>query len=432
MTACKKQSYASSKDSSSMMSLEVRLLEVPNIPPYFRCPITFNLMGDPVSLCTGVSYDRESIERWLDEGHNTCPVTMQVLQDQALIPNHTLRRLIQDWCVVNGARGVDRIPTPKIPAEPRQVQLMLIDVSNRFMLHQNLMQIRALAVESENNRKCLVEAGAIPVLASLLTARDDFNEQTEDTETSTNDSITVETSENALAILALLPLRDQLWLHDLKESKQLASICWFLSYGASGDARSNAAMLLGKLASEDDAFKSTITFLDGAMEGLVSLLEEGVDSNSKGVVAALECLAAICVTKRNRVQAENAGVVPQLLKLLTASETEIAESVVPVLELFSGCAEVRATVCEHKLAIPALVKILATGSVASKKALGILWVICRSSPDIEVHLMAIRAGMFAKLLILVQSDHSPETKAKASELLKLLQRSWNESSQVML
>jgi hypothetical protein len=37
-----------------------------------------------------------------------CPVTRAPLADYTLIPNHTLRRLIQEWCV-------ERIPTPADP-----------------------------------------------------------------------------------------------------------------------------------------------------------------------------------------------------------------------------------------------------------------------------------------------------------------------------
>lgn len=48
------------------------------VPSFFRCPISLDLMKSPVSLCTGVTYDRSSIQRWLDGGNNTCPATMQV------------------------------------------------------------------------------------------------------------------------------------------------------------------------------------------------------------------------------------------------------------------------------------------------------------------------------------------------------------------
>ena len=87
------------------------LLDV-TVPSYLRCSISLELMRDLVTLCTGITYDRESIETWLDAGNNVCPITNQALDSQEMIPNHTVRRVIQDWCVDNSASGIERIPTP--------------------------------------------------------------------------------------------------------------------------------------------------------------------------------------------------------------------------------------------------------------------------------------------------------------------------------
>lgn len=60
-----------------------------------RCPITLEVMKDPVIAGDGHSYEREAIERWL-VGHRTSPLTGRVIQNSQLIPNHRLRVLIQD------------------------------------------------------------------------------------------------------------------------------------------------------------------------------------------------------------------------------------------------------------------------------------------------------------------------------------------------
>ncbi|QHO02385.1 U-box domain-containing protein 26-like isoform X2 [Arachis hypogaea] len=67
------------------------------IPHVFRCPISLDLFEDPVTLCTGQTYDRSSIEKWLGTGNLICPVTMQKLHDPSIVPNHTLRHLIHQW-----------------------------------------------------------------------------------------------------------------------------------------------------------------------------------------------------------------------------------------------------------------------------------------------------------------------------------------------
>jgi hypothetical protein len=44
------------------------------IPPYFLCPISFQIMKDLVSTVIGITYDRESIEKWLMKAKNcVCP-----------------------------------------------------------------------------------------------------------------------------------------------------------------------------------------------------------------------------------------------------------------------------------------------------------------------------------------------------------------------
>lgn len=66
----------------------------PPTPAAFRCPISLEVMRSPVSLPTGATYDRASIQRWLDSGHRTCPATRLPLASTDLVPNLLLRRLI--------------------------------------------------------------------------------------------------------------------------------------------------------------------------------------------------------------------------------------------------------------------------------------------------------------------------------------------------
>ncbi|EEE68018.1 hypothetical protein OsJ_25989 [Oryza sativa Japonica Group] len=64
-------------------------------PDDFRCPISLEVMTDPVILPSGHTFERRSIQRWLDGGHLTCPVTnLPLPPSPPLIPNHALRRLI--------------------------------------------------------------------------------------------------------------------------------------------------------------------------------------------------------------------------------------------------------------------------------------------------------------------------------------------------
>eukprot|EP00310_Coccolithus_braarudii_P024523 CAMPEP_0183343416 /NCGR_PEP_ID=MMETSP0164_2-20130417/9339_1 /TAXON_ID=221442 /ORGANISM="Coccolithus pelagicus ssp braarudi, Strain PLY182g" /LENGTH=376 /DNA_ID=CAMNT_0025514233 /DNA_START=19 /DNA_END=1149 /DNA_ORIENTATION=- len=67
------------------------------VPDSFVCPITSELMADPVSTSDGFTYEREAIEQWLASGHNTSPLTGEPLPRSELTPNHALRSAIEHF-----------------------------------------------------------------------------------------------------------------------------------------------------------------------------------------------------------------------------------------------------------------------------------------------------------------------------------------------
>ncbi|KAJ0909463.1 putative transcription factor C2H2 family [Helianthus annuus] len=72
-----------------------------NIPDEYRCPISLDLMQDPVIVASGHTYDRVSIAQWINSGHHTCPKSGQRLIHMALIPNYALKSLIHQFCQEN-------------------------------------------------------------------------------------------------------------------------------------------------------------------------------------------------------------------------------------------------------------------------------------------------------------------------------------------
>lgn len=68
---------------------------VPQGPASFYCPVSMELMSDPVMVATGHSYDRTCIQKWLEQGNRTCPVTGLRLRHLELTPNIALRNAIQ-------------------------------------------------------------------------------------------------------------------------------------------------------------------------------------------------------------------------------------------------------------------------------------------------------------------------------------------------
>lgn len=67
------------------------------------CPITLDVMGDPVVALDGNSYERYAIFAWL-QTNPTSPITRMPM-DTTLIPNRTLKKTIEDWPNGNASRN---------------------------------------------------------------------------------------------------------------------------------------------------------------------------------------------------------------------------------------------------------------------------------------------------------------------------------------
>lgn len=68
-----------------------------DVPDEFLCPITRELMEDPVISADGYSYERASIESWLRGKSKTSPMTNLPLQTALLTPNRSLKMAISRW-----------------------------------------------------------------------------------------------------------------------------------------------------------------------------------------------------------------------------------------------------------------------------------------------------------------------------------------------
>ncbi|CAM6118549.1 unnamed protein product [Calypogeia fissa] len=379
-------------------------LEV-SVPDFFKCPISLELMRDPVTTSTGQTYDRSSIEKWFEKGHNTCPSTRQVLEDMEIVPNHTLRRLIQEWQVSNRANGVERMPTPKQPVEFYKAKRMLQEVAQGC--YGSLRKIRAMAKESDRTRKVVADAGAIPVLGNFVFSPDSLGKN-------------LDACEEALGILVLLPLSNIRKLFYIGP-KQLTAISWLLCKG-SLDGRVNAAMLLSILAT-DDEMKLTIGATAGLFEGLVQLLKE--DHHTKAIKAGLKALLSISGPVRNRDKAVEAGVVSAIVEILPEAGRSNTERALSILETLCSRLAGREAISSHALAVPVLVRVISRVSdYATEKAVSCLWSVCQHAPKVCVDEAAVQAGVLTQLLYLVQVDNNPRTKQKASELLGQLRHRW--------
>ena len=70
-------------------------------PDDFLCPVSHELMADPVLATDGHTYERREIERWFRK-KLTSPKTGEALGSAAVFPNHSMRRMIVEWREAHG------------------------------------------------------------------------------------------------------------------------------------------------------------------------------------------------------------------------------------------------------------------------------------------------------------------------------------------
>ncbi|EXC10629.1 U-box domain-containing protein 13 [Morus notabilis] len=381
--------------------------KTPVIPDDFRCPISLELMKDPVIVSTGQTYERSCIEKWLEAGHGTCPKTQQSLSSTVLTPNYVLRSLIAQWCEANGIEPPKRPSSsrpskttsacsPAKPAERTKIETLLRKLTSGNPEDQRSAagEIRLLAKRNADNRVAIAEAGAIPLLVSLL---------------STPDSRTQEHAVTALLNLSICEDNKG----SIVSSGAVPGIVHVLKKG-SMEARENAAATLFSL-SVVDGNKITIGAL-GAIPPLVTLLSEGTQRGKKDAATALFNL---CIYQGNKGKAVRAGVVPTLMRLLTEPGGGMVDETLAILAILASHPEGKAAIGAAE-AVPVLVEVIGNGSPRNREnAAAVLVHLCAGD---QQHLVeAQELGVMGPLVDLAQNG-TDRGKRKAAQLLERMSR----------
>nr|XP_008346216.2 U-box domain-containing protein 9-like isoform X1 [Malus domestica] len=283
-------------------SLSLKLKDVLSCPEEFRCPLSKELMRDPVIVSTGETYDRAFIEKGLKAGNRICPRTQQVLTHTVLTPNHLVREMISQWCKNRGIELSDpvlHVNEDGITESDRDHFLSLLrKMSSTFpeqkeaakelrMLTKRMPSFRALFSESIH---------AIPQLLSPLS------------EGKFEDGIDPELQEDIITTLLNLSIHDN---NKKLVAETLMVIPLLMEALQSGtiQTRSNAAAALFTLSALDS--NKALIGKSGALKPLIALLEEGHPLAMKDVASAIFNL---CITHENKARAVRDGAVRTILK----------------------------------------------------------------------------------------------------------------------
>ncbi|CAL5016912.1 unnamed protein product [Urochloa decumbens] len=414
-----------------------------SIPHLFRCPISLDIFTDPVTLCTGQTYDRPCIERWLAAGHRTCPVTMQPLGDvAALVPNRTLRHLIERWLSAGptppAAAITDAHEEPSLAALKRSLQSGGANANKVAALRK----AATLASESDVGRACMLQLGFLPVLLHLV-----FHPPPPPPpwETTTTDYLSSSEQEElalqcALSLLPSSPTSPEHGcLNVLGTESSLASFARLLERGGAR-VKASLCRLLEAIAAAPatrDLALAAAASSPRVWQALLPLLHGGGGDGRVSAAAARAVAAVCCCGGATAVHAVRHGAVPALLRCLSSwksaaagkaaggggggANAAVAASALAALEAVAAGSEAgRRAVAREPGAVRALVRhvfMMSSSNEGSEHAVAALLAVCRESRAARGE--AAAAGVVTQALLLLQSQCGVRAKTKARSLLKL-------------
>lgn len=377
-------------------------LELSEVPSVFICPISLEPMQDPVTLCTGQTYERSNILKWFSLGHFSCPTTMQELWDDSVTPNRTLYHLIHTWFTQKYL--LMKKKSEDVQGRASELLETLKKVKGQARV-QALKELRQVVAAHATARKIVIDEGGVAVISSLLGP---FTSHAVGSE--------------AIGILVNLTL-DSESKTNLMQPAKISLMVDTLNEGCIA-TKINCTRLIEMLM-EEKGFRSEIVSSHSLLVGLMRLVKD--KRHPHGILPGLSLLRTICLHKEVRSLIVSIGAVPQLVELLPALNPDSLELALSILDALSTLQEGRLALKGCSNTIPNLVRLLMRVSEScTQYALSILWSVCKLAPE-ECSSIAVDAGLAAKLLLVIQSGCNPVLKQQSAELLKLCSLNYSDT-----
>ncbi|KAL6182409.1 hypothetical protein ACLB2K_043831 [Fragaria x ananassa] len=379
----------------------------------FRCPISLEVMLDPVIISTGQTYDRASIQKWLKGGNLLCPKTGEKLTNTDLVPNLVLRKLIRNFCAYNGvclgrmgkqSSDITRTTVPDSQVASESMKFLSIFLTTRLAFgtseqrNKAAYETRLLAKSNIFNRSCLINAGAVPPLLNLLCSTGSC------------------TQENAVAALLKLS-KYGTGKRLIVECRGLTPILDVLKHGLTWEARQSAAATIFYLSSVKE-YRKLIGEAPDAIQGLVDLMKEGTPCGKKNAVVAI---FGLLLLPKNHHRVLEAGTVPLLIDILASSEkVELLSDTLAVISLLAESTEGAFAILSSK-SLNLITGILqsSTYQTAKEYCVSTLLALCINGGAEVVALLAKNQTLMASLFSLL-TEGTANAGKKSRALIKIL------------
>ncbi|XP_062097784.1 E3 ubiquitin-protein ligase PUB23-like [Humulus lupulus] len=402
-------------------------------PHHFLCPISREVMKEPVTIFSGVTYDRTSIEKWFfTYKKKTCPATMQKASDFTLTPNHTLNRLILSWESPKNNTTSSPSSSSSSSSNGKQehmVELLSAIDSSPFKVRSLKELSSLLQINGDDAAKSdLIRSNGVQILCRILT---------QILLSDASDFVTFRACEEAIAVLYQLVTvvvivsekeEEKLVFDLLSQPDSMRSMAIMLQR-ASAETRLHTLSILRNIAKKTDYDwnSDAAVIIHQGTDFFKSLLELVSDQiSTKASSAALEVLIEILSkSKKSRLRAIEAGAVCVLVELLPESNRSRCEKMLYLTKLVCECAEGRTALVEHGMGIAAVSKkMLEVSRTATKVAVKVLNLVSCFHGNEKVLEEMVMCGAVKKLVALLHMDGRSSTKEKVVKMFKLHANSW--------
>ncbi|PWA43295.1 Armadillo-like helical [Artemisia annua] len=379
------------------------------VPQDFRCPISMELMKEPVIISTGVTYERKNIEKWFfSYKKKTCPATMQSVEDFGVTPNHTLKRLILAWenSHFSSPSSSSSTSLSSLSSFKQYEMVSLIKSLDSTPFKVNVLRkLREIIEIGDEMKLDFVILGGLEVLfqiiVQILFVSSDF--------------MVFRACEEALGVLQHLPIfqdSDGSISEIFLRPELLKSMVIILQRG-SKEARVSTVSILKKLANSDFKWNDVLNIQGiGMIKSLLELASD--DISSKVSSSSLQVLIKILdSSKKSRSKAIEAGAMFTLIELLPDSNRSKCEKILHIIKLLCECTYGKVAFMEHHLGVGVVSsKMFNVSDIATKICIKIFLLICSSCPTMKVLVDMMIYGAVKKLTVLMHMSRPSSTKDK--------------------
>lgn len=312
----------------------------------FYCPITQEVMEDPVEIASGHTFERAAIQKWFADGHTMCPISFGVIANFELKPNTILRRSINEWRERNLMIELTAMRTKLVSEDEKVVHATLGELCQMCeakTVHRHWIAaegLAALLVNLLGSCKSSIRKKAFSTLTVVVKGNLELKDRACEAGVVplAVRSLACEISESRLAVALLLELSN-----DQKLCKQLRKVqgCIFLLVAMTNcevqEAAEDAKAVLENLWKLKE--QNAVLMAEAGYFGpLIHHLNEGAGMTQMIMANAL---SQIGLTDKSRRVLFQMGVLPPLLKSLSEGNLEMKSAALGALQNLSICLETR-------------------------------------------------------------------------------------------